>query len=372
MTAHASLVKCSSYDSGAVFDSVEKALALLGGIANFIKPKSRVLLKPNLLMAKEPSYAITTHPEVVRAVARLLKRIDCTVYLGDCPSAFGNRTKHIDGLYEKTGMSAVAAEEGLELVRFDKGRWRGKFPLSIWLDKCDYLVSVPKFKTHELMILTGAVKNTFGLITGNYKTQLHLHYLNLDDFARIVVDVFEQARPVLSVVDAILAMEGEGPGSSGTPRNCGFLLCGTDAVALDSILATVMGLSAQDIPTTREASRRGLGVADMRSISVLGDNLQEVIGRPFVLPSTSALKRIPQPVKRIARRLIKYYPSIEHERCIRCAACIQACPNSIMSLRNNRIHIDYSRCIACFCCQETCPESAIKVQKSLLAKIIGL
>jgi len=104
----------------------------------------------------------------------------------------------------------------------------------------------------------------------------------------------------------------------------------------------------------------------------LGERLEEVVGKPFILPATSFKKNLPQPIVDLAKKLVKYYPVVEHKNCIRCRACIDACPNKIISMKNNHIVFDYSRCIACFCCQEACPASAIKVKKSLLAKLIGL
>lgn len=372
MKQEISLIPCLDYEPAAVERAVGAAIASLGGITRFIRPGSRVLVKPNLLMAKPPEAAVTTHPEVVAALVRQIKGIGCQVFIGDGPSAFGNQVRNIDGLYEKTGMARVARETGAELVVFDRGRWRGDFPLSTWLDRCDHYVSVPKFKTHELLILTAAIKNSFGLLTGNHKTQLHMRYFDVDKFARIVVEIYRQARPCLSLVDAVVAMEGEGPGSSGTPRQCGFILAGSDAVALDSVLAMMMGLSPRDILTTKEAALQGLGCMDLDNIDIKGARIEEAVNAPFKLPTTSAVRRIPRPVVNLAKRLVRYYPCVEHGRCIGCAACVAACPKKIMRLKKGRISIDYRHCIACFCCQEACPAAAIKVKKSLVARLTGL
>jgi len=360
------------YEPAGVLGAVKKAVDSLGGISAFVAPKSKVLVKPNLLMAIEPESGIVTHPEVVRAVIRLLKEIDCSVYLGDGPSVWGKQAQNTDEVYEKSGMKRVCAEEGAELVKFENKRWRKKFPLAAWLDKCDYVVSVPKFKTHELTVLTGAIKNLFGLVWETHKTELHKKYFYVNDFSKILVDIYEEVRPALTVIDGIVAMEADGPGTGGKLRNAGILLAGSDCVALDSILASIMGLKPTDILTTREAARRRLGISDIKSISVVGERLEDVRLANFILPSSSMKLRIPRPIIEIAKNLIKYYPCVEQDNCIKCAICIQACPNKIITMKNDKLVFDYSKCIACFCCQEACPNAAIKIKKNFWAKLAGL
>lgn len=202
MNSKISIVRCNSYEQTLVCEKVREAIELIGGIASFIKPESRVLIKPNLLMAKEPAFGIDTHPEVVRAVVKILKDINCKIFIGDGPSVWGNQAENVDTVYERSGIKKVSEEEGVELVKFEHKRWRGKFPLTTWLDNCDYLVNIPKFKTHDLTLLTGAIKNLFGLVWGTYKTELHKNYFNLNDFAKILVDIYEEAKPALTVLDS--------------------------------------------------------------------------------------------------------------------------------------------------------------------------
>ncbi|MDD4981016.1 MAG: DUF362 domain-containing protein [Candidatus Omnitrophica bacterium] len=372
MNAQVAIVKCSDYQPSLVSAAVRRAIDLFGGITKFIKPESKVLVKPNLLMAKDPDFGVNTHPEVVRAVVKILKEIDCRLYLGDGPSVWGNQIENVDEVYRRSGMRDLCEEEGVELVKFDKRRWREKFPLTAWLDECDYVVNLPKFKTHDFTLMTAAIKNLFGLVPGTYKTELHKNYFHPPDFARILVDIYQEVKPGLTLVDGITAMEGDGPATGGKLRHLGLLFAGSDCIALDAIMALIMGVKPFDVLTTKEAAARGLGVADIKSISILGEKLNEVMPEPFILPSTSFKKNIPQPILEIARKLIKYYPYVKRVNCILCAACVKACPQKVISMKNNRIVIDYRGCISCFCCQEACPHSAIKVKKSLLAKLIGL
>jgi uncharacterized protein (DUF362 family)/NAD-dependent dihydropyrimidine dehydrogenase PreA subunit len=355
-----------------VQEAAKKAIDLIGGILTFIKPESKVLVKPNLLMAKEPEFGIDTHPEVVRAVVKILKEIECKIFIGDGPTVWGSQYNNVDEVYLRSGIKRVAEDEGIELVRFDKQRWRGEFPLAIWLDNCDHVVNIAKFKTHDLTILTGAIKNLFGLVPGTYKTELHKRHFIAEDFAKMLVAVYTEARPALNLVDGIVAMEGDGPATSGKLRNTGLLFASSDAVALDSVLALIMGLEPEDILTTKEAARRELGISNINHIDIVGEKLEEVIGEPFRLPATSLKRNIPRPIIELAKKLIRFYPVVNHNNCIRCQSCIKACPMKVMSLESGRVVINYTGCISCFCCQEACPEAAIKVKKSIVAKMIGL
>ena len=254
MKSKVAIVKCKSYEPSLVQEATRKAIDLIGGVSIFIRPQSRVLVKPNLLMAKEPEFGIDTHPEVMRAVIKILKEINCEIFVGDGPNVWGSQAENVDEVYERSGMKRVCEEEKVSLVKFDKRRWRGKFPLTSWLDNCDNLVNVPKFKTHDFTILTGAIKNLFGLVSGTYKTELHKKYFDKEDFARILVDIYQEAKPVLTIVDGIIAMQGDGPGTSGKLRDLNLLLASTDCVSVDSVMALIMGLEPFDILTTKEAA----------------------------------------------------------------------------------------------------------------------
>lgn len=372
MNSSVSIVSCRDYDSVRVLAAARKAIDLVGGINAFIKPGSKVLVKPNLLMAQAPQAGITTHPEVAAAVVKILKEINCSIFLGDGPSVWGTRPENVDEVYEKTGMKALAEEEGINLVKFSRHRWRGRFSLSGWLDECDYFISLPKFKTHGFTTMSGAIKNLYGLVSGPGKLELHKQYSRPEDFAKVLVDIYALARPTLTIIDGIEAMEGEGPGTAGKLRNSGLLLVGSDAVALDSVLATIMGLKPTDILSTKEAGQRNLGAADMASIKILGEQLKYAVGAPFKLPASSLKKKIPQPIIELVKKFIRYNPRIDYSKCPACGICAEVCPQGIISIKSGKTVIDYSRCIHCFCCQESCPNAAISIKRSILAMILGL
>ncbi|MFH1678626.1 MAG: DUF362 domain-containing protein [Candidatus Omnitrophota bacterium] len=372
MSSEVSIVKCADYSSPCAEQAIRRAIDLLGGIDKFVKPRSRVLVKPNLLAAREPESGIVTHPEIVRAIIHLLKEIEVQVYLGDSPNASIDDAQEIDSVWEKSGIKQVAREEGVELVRFNQSRWHKRFPLTTWLNELDYFISLPKFKTHDLTILTGAIKNLFGLIPGKYKIELHKNFSTPLNFSRMLVDLYEIAKPTLTIVDGVLALEGEGPGSKAEKRNLGLIVAGVDCVSVDSILALIMGLNPEDILTTKEAAARNLGNARVKDIRILGGELSSFISRPFKLPKTSFKYSIPAFIVKSVGKLIRFYPVIDLNLCLRCNACVRICPEKVIKEKDGDMIIDYPGCIACFCCQEVCLCAAISISKSILAKLLRL
>jgi len=373
MSAKISVVKCDGYDPKITEQAIRKSLELLGGITQFIKPNSSVLVKPNLLMSKPPEAGITTHPEIVRSVIRILKEINCKVIVGDGPSVWGKYIENVQEVYETTGIKKVCREEEVALINFDGRRMREKFPLTVALDECDYLVNLPKFKTHELTLITGAIKNLFGLVSGTYKTELHKNYFEPEEFAKILVDIYQAAKPALTIIDGVLAMEGDGPATGGSLRNLGLVLAGNDCVALDTVVAKIMGITGQEVLSTKEAALRSLGENRLEEIDIEGEKLENLNIRPFILPVTSKkIKKLSAPLKKLLKSLIKYYPYCLNPKCIRCGHCAKVCPKKCITFKKRGMVVDYKNCIACFCCQESCPAAAIKVKKSLMAKLIGL
>jgi len=293
--------------------------------------------------------------------------------VGDGPSALAQYIDNIDAVYAATGIKEICRQEDVPLVNFDKRRMRDKFPLASALDECDHLVSLPKFKTHVLTLMTGAIKNLFGLVSGTYKIELHKNYFASPEFAGILVDIYQEAKPSFTLIDGILAMEGEGPGTGGTPRQLGLLLAGSDCVALDAVMAGIMGIDPLRVLTTREAAARNLGEAALERIKIEGEQIEQLKLRPFILPKNAAKgKELPPAVQKLFKSLVRYYPYSLSLKCTGCGNCAKICPHQCISFKNNKMKINYKKCIACFCCQEACPSAAMEVKKSLLARCVGL
>lgn len=361
-----SLVKCGDYDSARVYEAVKRAVGLVGGIESFVKPGMKVLVKPNLLSARPPEDAVDTHPEVVRAVVRLVKGAQATAVIGDSP---GGYYKNIDHIFEISGMKKVAREEGVELVRFTTSRFVDGVPIARRVFDSDCVISVPKFKTHCITVLTAAIKNMYGTMTGLHKAVCHSKAPKEEDFAKIVAKIYSLTRPRLSILDGIRAMEGDGP-SSGKVKNMNMVMASSDGVALDSVAAKLVGLEPLDILVTKEAYAMGLGEADLSRIEVLGDDIKGFITEDFKLPQTSLLKYIPKGIARSVASIIRFKPHIDTRICRRCNLCKITCPVNCIEIEDNYCSIDYKRCVRCLCCHEVCPYKAVGIKRNILTKLV--
>ncbi|MFZ5800619.1 MAG: DUF362 domain-containing protein [Candidatus Omnitrophota bacterium] len=371
MLSKVSIVKCPSYHFAGLFPAIKKSLDLIGGIENFVGKTDKVLIKPNLLSAAKPETAIDTHPEFIRAVIRLVKQTGAEIFLGDSPSVWGT-PQDVNRVYAETGIKKVAYEEGVLLLAFDQSIIVDGYALTPWIKECNRIISLPKFKTHDLTVLTGALKNLFGLVPGLFKTELHRRALSNYDFSKVLADIYGIVRPTLSIVDGVVSLEGDGPASGGIPRNLGLIIAGSDGVAVDSVLATIMGLRPLDILTTKEAAARGLGVMNLDEIEIVGEDLKEAIVPDYKLPQLSILNRMPKPVLKVGKWLVRFRVQFDKDKCRLCEVCLKACPANAISRRQDKMVVEFNRCVLCACCKEVCPYGAVSIKKSLLARLAGI
>jgi len=364
------IVKCCDYQEENVYRAVKESVDLLGGINAIFKDDERVLLKPNLLSAKPPEMAVTTHPSVVSAVIRLVKEAGGTPYIGDSPG-----TGSIKKVAEKTGINKVAEKMGAKLIDFsevvdienERGHVFKRFEVAKTFLEADAVLNLPKLKTHCQMLLTLSVKNNFGFVVGNRKAMWHLKAgIDAEFFAQMLLDLYLLIRPRLTIVDGIIGMEGDGPGS-GDPREIGLIFSGIDCVAIDAVIGQVLGIRPDDLYTTRVAKQRGIGKTDLKDIEILGESLEEIKIKGFRLPETHDIGfRIPRPLSNSVKNLVTSKPTIDYAKCRLCCICLDSCPPKIMRIIDGKINIDYKMCIRCFCCQELCPEGAIRIKRAWL------
>jgi uncharacterized protein (DUF362 family)/Pyruvate/2-oxoacid:ferredoxin oxidoreductase delta subunit len=364
--AKVALARCENYDREKVFLAVKRAVGLVGGIGDFVKAGMNVLLKPNLLSARPPEDAVDTHPEVVRAVARLVKEAGARPLIGDSPGGYG---KNIDEVFAKSGMKAMAQEEGVDLVKFTTPNFIDGIPIARHALDSGCIISIPKLKTHCITLITAAVKNMYGVVTGVYKAECHSRAPKEEDFAKIVAKVYSLVRPHLTVLDGIMAMEGDGPGS-GEPRMMNLVMAGRDAVAIDACVAVLVGIKPDDVRVTKEAHETGLGECDMSRIELVGDDMGSFMARDFKLPQTMPLKLIPRPLANNLAAMVRFKPYIDNSVCTRCNLCKISCPVSAITIERDRCSIDYKRCVRCLCCHEVCPYRAIGIRRNILTRIV--
>ena len=358
--------RCEDYDGTNVAEAVKKAISFLGGIGSFVRPGMKVLLKPNMLSPHPPEDAVTTHPEVIRAVVRLVKEAGAVVSLGDAPGGYGH---NIDEILEKSGIRKVVEEEGVEVKKFTLSKLVEGIPISRHVLESDLVISMPKFKTHSITVITAAVKNMFGAVVGLYKAECHSRAPREEDFSKIMAKVFSIVKPQLTIVDGVMGMEGDGP-ASGIVRKMNLIMAGADAVAIDACIAKIIGLEPLDVIVTKEAYKAGLGEADLAYIETVGDDINDFIVKDFKLPQTTPLKFMPKSVVSSVMSLIRFKPFIDTGLCKRCNLCKVTCPVDCITIEKDNCAIDYNKCIRCLCCHEVCPYKAISIKRNMLTKMI--
>ena len=185
MKSKVAVKSCLTYDLDKLQDTLMECLTLLGGPSAFFEAGKSALIKPNLLTNAKPEEGITTHPNFVQAIVRILKKTGLDVAIADIPGEH-RLESNLERAYQATGMLDVARKEGIRLLTETKFIEEDGIIFSSWVREFDYLVSLPKFKTHSLMTLTGAIKNVFGLTPRLYRIRLHKNFIHQDDFAKML------------------------------------------------------------------------------------------------------------------------------------------------------------------------------------------
>lgn len=372
--ADIAITKCASYSRAEVMKAVADALGLIGGMESFVKRGERILVKPNLLAAKPRDAAVTTHPEVVRAVLALIKEAGAVPVVGDSPG-FGTAK----AVAKKCGVLAVTEELGVEVIELatlaivenPAGRTFRRLEVASEALEFDGIVNLPKLKTHVQMYLTMAVKNLFGCVPGKLKPQWHLSAgVESRYFASMLLELSMYLAPRLTVMDGIVAMQGNGPGS-GDPREVGLIFAGRDCVKMDSVAASILGASWRDVPILKAASKAGIECRPEK-VAVAGEDPARLRIRDFVFPPQSNVNftsRLPGFLDNSLRKALTSRPHVENKNCTLCGICVRVCPAGVME-KTSRIDIKYDRCIRCYCCQELCPEGAISPRDGWLKRLI--
>jgi uncharacterized protein (DUF362 family)/ferredoxin-like protein FixX len=355
----------------ATYDEIDRALdRVLDEFPLDVAGKS-VLLKPNVLGPYPPESHVNTSPALIGAMVRRMRSSGAaTVTVSDNPGAEGY------GALQKSGrVSGIAeASEGAFESMSSPARTM-KLPgrdisanVSAKVLDADVLVSLPKFKTHMLTTISGAVKNSYGFIVGGEKTRLHRELPNYRDFSEMLVDVYGFRIPDLVIMDGVVGMQGNGP-SAKTLYNVGKILASDDGVALDSVMTHMMGMRPDRIHMLTDASRKGIGEIDLSRIDVVGDAR---VLKDFRVPG-----RTPQIVP--GRLIQMFYPDLDRPRfrvdpeaCNACGNCRDTCPAGAITIEDKQPRYDYSKCISCYCCMELCSQQALEARDSLRVRIYKL
>jgi uncharacterized protein (DUF362 family)/Pyruvate/2-oxoacid:ferredoxin oxidoreductase delta subunit len=365
------VVPCDTYEEERVYEALQKGIGYLGGVKAFLSEDEKILLKLNLLNRAPADRAVTTHPAVFGAVARLLQEAGCDkLSYGDSPGHPGSplKTAEICGVAETAGRYGVPMADftNSRSVSCKKGDVERNYEICKGALDADAIVNICKMKTHQLTRVTGAVKNTFGCVCGLNKGAFHAKYPDAHSFAQMLIELNFLIRPRLHIMDGIVAMEGNGP-MSGKPFPMGLLLISDDPVALDATFCRLINLDYREAPTVLYGEKLALGAARADRVEVLGiESLEPFTAPEFDVERSGKIAKkwaLLQSMKFLMKR-----PVILPDKCARCGACVTACPVEGKAVDfadksgTKAPRFNYRKCIRCFCCQEMCPARAIVVK----------
>lgn len=373
-----SLQKCARYDNKILKEKILTGLRQIGFNPIELKDK-RVCLKPNLLMPVSPERAVTTHPEFFRAVAQIVRDYTSNIVLIESPNIFA-----LKPTIKKTGLAEIVNDLEIEVadinvtetLRFPLAHRYKNIDISRAFFDVDYIINMPKLKTHGFTHYTGAVKNLFGVMPGLSKARMHMRAPSQMEFTEFLLDLyggllngFEKPKKFIHIMDAVVGMEGEGPGPSGKPREIGAVVVAEDAVALDYIAVNLVGLKVKKVFAITEGFRRGYGVKSPDEIRIKGESIDDMRIKDFRAPRTSIMGGVMWPLTSpTIKNLFVEKPVPKAEKCTLCYNCMKVCPaEAIAKADDSGIpRYDYRKCIRCFCCMETCPEAAIYLKNGVL------
>ena len=348
------IVKCSSYNQKEVDKAIDKILDFL----DFkFKKGMKVLIKPNVVGCfPKKQIATTTHPALIEAVCKILKKKNCKIFIGDSPftepeSSF--KASGIDKIARKYGKLLIFEQEKQIKIRDRKGVLED-IEIAKIIKDVDLVIDMPKLKTHVLTKLTGAIKNLYGCVPGGRKQRIHLRAPGEKKFSKVLIDIYQNIRPGLNIMDAVIGMEGEGP-TSGDAKKVGLILASRNTIALDIAAAKIIGFKPENIFPIKEAIKRKL----------YPDYKFKVVGM-LKLPLIKF--KAPPETKRhgaqgMLNRMFRERPIICNTHlCIKCGRCAAHCPGRAITLKPFPT-IDRTKCIRCFCCIEICPQDAMSLQK---------
>ena len=373
--------ECIDYSIEDIMEKINDGMGKIGGWGKFVKPGDTVLLKANLIGPKTSDSAAITHSEFIRSLTRILRKMGCTVWIGDSSGGAIAGIAPTAQSLKVAGYEKIAKEEGAITKNFDsegvfevepKGKFKDKMYLAKPLIGADVVINVPKLKTHSSTIYTGAVKNVFGCIPGLRKAMYHKIAPDKVDFGEILTDIHEGAKFHLHIMDAIVSMQGDGP-TAGTPYNANKILISTDPLALDTVAIKMLGMEIEEIDILTAARRRNLGEWNIDKIIVDGDYSSKsipVLGNYKLPKKYKSAKKLNSKVIIRVVDFFKTRPVINMKHCKDCNVCVESCPIKVIDIKTKKI--DYDQCIECMCCHELCMHRAVELKKdNVLAGIIS-
>jgi uncharacterized protein (DUF362 family) len=273
-----------------VNESVRRAVDLAGGLK--IGKGDNVVLKPNAKNQAPPGYGIVTDVAVIEPLAEIgLENGARRVTIAD-GAAYPTGAYHTLSAFETMGVTKLARKLDLDLVDLNShdsvditvpdGLVLDRVRVGRAVTEADILINIPVLKTHSGTLFSNCLKN-IGVGVACREEKKRLHHLGIDE---ALVDVYSVVRPHFNVVDAVVALEGDGPNlPPGKAKPLGLIIAGEDGLAVDTVCSQIMGLDHSYVKHLVLAKERGLGVANLDEIKIVGETIEEVSSE-FELPST--------------------------------------------------------------------------------------
>ncbi len=284
--AKVGIISCDDYDEMQLQRKIIEGFRLFGGVEKYIGFGDKVFVKPNFIRApRTRDDPPITNPALLYSLCKIIKDLAAKPIIGDSP-AFGTVHRILKKCgYEKKmrelGVKLVQLRRTVEVKRTVAGEEK-KFVFSKDIHESDVLINVPKLKVHGQMGMTLAMKNIFGCVPGKRKAWRHMKYGDKEDgFARMIAETFAAFPPAFTILDGIIAMERHGP-TGGDPAHIGLLLFGEDCVAIERVIAEILGIEPETLPVYRAAAGMGIGENRLEKIEIVGKPLAEIRPRRLV------------------------------------------------------------------------------------------
>ena len=363
---------CESYSLDEVTASIRACFDSFGGVEAVIGRGKRVAVKPNLVTKRKPEQAVNTHPVMLEALTHILAEYGNTVLLAESPGGFYTEGA-LRSSYKFNGFEEAALRCGAVLnydtsvteVAYLDGEICKKLNIISPIIEADCVISLARLKTHAMCYLSAGVKNLFGCVGGTEKFEMHARYSDNSVFANMLLDIYGLVKPQFTIVDAVTAMEGNGP-TSGFPRDVGCIVASDNGCAADLVCSRMVGYADTDVPMIVHALRRGL----CGEPELIGADIGAYTTPDFKKPDSfysdpALLLGIFDP------KLLKPFeprPVVHKGQCTGCGVCKDSCPVKTIEIKSAKAIIHRDKCIKCYCCQELCPSKAVGIRKSIFGR----
>ncbi len=377
------LYKAADYGENTMQGLVKAIFAPYGGAEGLLNGRHSVLIKPNLVTKKGINTGATTHPAMLRALCAELLEAGAELCVAE--SHGGTYTdSSVKGQFAACGVTEALKDLPVKLcttaeslsVDNPSGTVAKSFEIIKPVAEAQLIINLCKIKTHALTMYSGAAKNTFGVVPGLRKFELHARFPNINDFVRMLNDLHLSLPVELNIADGILGMEGNGP-TAGKPRSFGFVAVSKSAFMCDLVCADLLGFDTSAVPQLADAADRGLCPvkADAGMTNLAAEEYAALKVKDLLIPDSSPAGKVSL-ISRLQRlgggRFIKFIrprPKIDRKKCAGCGKCAEYCPVKTIEMKKGRPRIHNSKCIVCFCCQELCPFKAVYIKTNRILKL---